>query len=82
MVNNKNISFDGVSDGDLYLFNLFNTPFFKGELYVYDAELNDYVLGDMSVNTNWDKIEKSVLFNAKSIDFVLISVYNIRVVKR
>lgn len=71
MVNNKNISFDGVSDGDLYLFNLFNTPFFKGELYVYDAELNDYVLGDMSVNTNWDKIEKSVLFNAK-----LLSLYD------
>lgn len=65
MVNNKNISFDGVSDGDLYLFNLFNNPYFKGDLYVYDAELNNYVLGDMSVNTNWDKVDKSILFNTK-----------------
>ena len=71
MVNNKNISFDGVSDGDIYLFNLFNMPYFKGDLYVYDAELNDYVLGDMSVNTHWDKLDKSVLFNAK-----LLSLYD------
>lgn len=60
---NKNISFGGVSGGDLYVFQLFNQPYFSGGLYVYDGELNECVLGDLSVKSRWLKQEKCLDFD-------------------
>ncbi len=62
---NPNISFNGVADGDIYLFRLFNDPYFKGNLYVYDAAINECVLGDMSVNSYWKEREKCIGFDAE-----------------
>lgn len=60
---NKNISFNGVTGGDLYVYQLFKQPFFEGELYVYDGELNECVLGDLSVKAEWLKKEKCLDFD-------------------
>lgn len=63
MVASENISFNGVADGDVFLFRLFNTPYFKGDLYVYDGSINDGLLGDMSVSTSWLEKEKCIDFD-------------------
>ena len=63
IIANPNISFNGVTDGDVFLFRLFKQPFFKGGLYIYDGAINECVLGDMSVNTSWVEKEKCIGFD-------------------
>lgn len=70
MVANKDISFNGVTDGDVFLFRMFNVPYFKGDLYVYDGALNDYVLGDMSVKSSWKEKEKCIDFNVDLLSMI------------
>lgn len=62
IIANKDISFNGVTAGDVYLFKLFNFPYFKGDLYVYDGALNDCLLGDLSVKSSWKEKEKCIDF--------------------
>ncbi|MCQ2231576.1 MAG: translocation/assembly module TamB [Paludibacteraceae bacterium] len=65
IIANKDISFNGVSDGDIFLFNMLGTPHFKGDLYVYDAAINNETIGDLSVHSRWLEKRKCVDFDAK-----------------
>lgn len=63
LIANPNISFNGVAKGDVLLFKIFKEPYFKGDLYIYDGELNECRLGDIDVNTSWIEREKCIGFN-------------------
>lgn len=65
ILNQKEITFNGIGDGDVFLFRIFKNPFFKGNLNVYDASLNSFLLGDISVNTSWQEADKCIAFEAK-----------------
>lgn len=65
IIGNKDITFNGVSDGDVFLYNALGNPHFKGDLYVYDATINEYEIGDLSVHSRWKEKEKCVAFDAK-----------------
>ena len=65
IIANDDISFNGVADGDVFVFKLFDMPYFKGDLYVYDSEINECVLGDMSIVSAWKDREKCIDFNAE-----------------
>lgn len=65
ILNQKSITFNGIADGDVYLFQLLKKPFFKGDLNIYDASLNEYLLGDLFVNTFWKEEEKCIAFDSK-----------------
>lgn len=65
MIASKDISFDGVSDGDVFLFKALDHPYFKGDLYVYDAAINNATIGDLSVHSRWKEKQKCVAFDAK-----------------
>jgi hypothetical protein len=64
IINQKNFSFDGIADGDLYLFQVLKNPFFKGDVNVYDAIMNDYQLGDLLVNAEWLEKEECIVFDS------------------
>jgi len=65
ILNEKDITFDGVGDGDISVFGLLKKPYFKGNLNIYDASINSYLVGDLSVNTAWKETEKCIAFNAE-----------------
>ncbi len=65
ILNQKNITFDGIGDGDISLFGLLEKPYFKGNLKVYDASINDYLVGDLSANTSWLEVDKCIVFDAE-----------------
>jgi hypothetical protein len=64
ILNLKDFSFDGISDGDLYLFQLFKDPFFEGDVNIYDAVMNGYLLGDLLVNAAWKEEDKCIAFDS------------------
>jgi len=63
ILNQKNITFDGVADGDIYLFRLFNHPYYRGGLNILDAAINDYTIGDLGVTSAWQEDKKCIAFN-------------------
>ena len=65
ILNEKDITFGGIGDGDIFLFRVFKNPFFKGGLNVYDASLNGYLIGDLLVNTSWQETNKCIAFESK-----------------
>ncbi len=65
IINNKDITFDGVSDGDVFLFDALGSPHFNGDLYVYDATINGYTVGDLSVKSSWLERQKCIGFKSK-----------------
>ena len=65
IINNKDITFDGVSDGDIFLFDALGSPHFNGDLYVYDATINGYTVGDLSVKSAWLERQKCIGFKSK-----------------
>ena len=65
ILNQKDITFDGVGDGDISLFGLLKKPYFKGNLNIYDGSINNYLIGDLSVNTSWIEPEKCIAFGAE-----------------
>lgn len=71
IIANNDITFDGVSDGDIFLFQVLDSPHFIGDLYVYDATINDYLIGDLSVNSYWLERQKCIGFKSK-----LLSLYD------
>ncbi len=71
IIANKDISFDGVSDGDVFLYNVLDKPHFKGDLYIYDAVINGYTIGDLSVNSYWLEKQNCIGFKSK-----LLSLYD------
>jgi len=62
ILNQKSISFDGVADGDFYIFRLFNNPYYRGGLNVIDAAINDYTIGNLGVTSQWDEDKKCIAF--------------------
>ena len=71
IIDNKDITFDGVSDGDIFLFSAMDAPHFNGDLYVYDATINGYTIGDLSVTSSWLEKQKCIGFKSK-----LLSLYD------
>jgi len=65
ILNHQHITFNGIGDGDIFLFKLFEKPYFKGILNVYDASINDYLIGDLSANASWREMDKCVAFESK-----------------
>jgi hypothetical protein len=65
ILNQKSIAFDGIGDGDISVFGLLKKPYFEGDLNIYDASINSYLIGDLKVNTAWKEAEKCIAFDAE-----------------
>lgn len=64
MINNERITFDGVTNGDVFVYRVFNKPFMHTHLRVDSAFMNTYPLAKkLLVEGNFDTREKAILFN-------------------
>jgi len=71
MVNQKDFSFDGMANGEAYLFQLLKKPFFRGDLSIADGSMNGYLTGDLSVRSFWRDMDKCLVLQGS-----LLSPYN------
>lgn len=65
MLNHDKISFDGVTNGSVYVYKLFNKPYLRTVLKVDSAFMNSFQLARrLDVTGKFDTREKAVRFNA------------------
>lgn len=57
------ISFSGVTTGKLNIFSLLKEPIFLADLAVRNFEMNDHVMGNAWVKTNWDNENDQLLID-------------------
>jgi hypothetical protein len=49
--------FNGIMDAELDLRNLYKTPTFENNLSIKDFTINDFLVGDISGNNEWDTLQ-------------------------
>ncbi|MBN2519985.1 MAG: translocation/assembly module TamB domain-containing protein, partial [Bacteroidales bacterium] len=79
LLNIKNIKFEGYADGILKINDIFNDPLIFSDIEIEEFNINDQNLGNFTLNSNWNNIEKLLLVNAVSqkgkIDNLMIDGY-------
>lgn len=64
MINNERITFDGVTNGDVYVYRLFNKPYLSTTLTVDSACMNNQRLArKLNVAGDFDTREKTIYFD-------------------
>jgi len=55
---NKGFDLQGIVDGDLKMFDLYDTPDFISDLSIDELYFNNVELGNAMIRTNWDNVQK------------------------
>ena len=68
LLSHANIDIDGVFNGNVDFYDLYNSPVFYSDLTVKKLAINKKILGDLILKSNWDK-EKQAIFSKIMIEY-------------
>ncbi len=68
ILSHANIDIDGVFNGNVDFYDLYNSPVFYSDLTVKKLAINKKILGDLILKSNWDK-EKQAIFSKMIIEY-------------
>ena len=67
IINNDNLDFDGVINGDVKFSGLYNTPNIFSDIKIKDLYFNNVILGDAFLKSCWEPKHHSVFLDAEII---------------
>ncbi|MDO9634407.1 MAG: translocation/assembly module TamB domain-containing protein, partial [Paludibacter sp.] len=77
LVRLKGVSFGGLITGNMKLFSLLKEPIYLADLRAKDFSLNNKIIGDATVSSNWDQLNNQLLIRGNVVNKELENVADV-----